>query len=234
MVESLETIESPETIVSTLESLIDSRCMLSVSPPGVKDFFTSFILRIEGNSLYIDQVMPLAGNELFKPGQNLNIRISHKSISYRFTSEYIRYSIDDSGFHCHQICLPTRIDYLEKRSGFRIQLKLAESQPIRIAIPPEEFCEATLENISQSGACIRIRGNHIPLETCNVIDCNIQIAQSSPLACKAVIKHYQYSTKTDITKAGVEFCQLSFPAEKQLHKLLMKLQRHNIRTDMTL
>jgi len=234
MVETLETIESEETIASTLEALIDSRCMLSVSPSGTKDFFTSFILKIDGNSLYIDQVMPLSGNELFKPGENINVRISHKSISYRFLSEHIGYSIDKAGFHCHQITLPSRIDYLEKRSGYRIQLKLAESQPIRIAIPPQGFCEATLENISQSGACIRIRGNHVPFETCNVIDCNIQIAQSSPLNCKAVIKHYQYSTKKNETKAGVEFCQLSFPAEKQLHKLLMKLQRHNIRTDMTL
>lgn len=233
MVQSLETIEFPETIQSTLEDFIDSRSMLSVSPSASKDFYTSFILKVEGNGLYIDQVIPLIGNELFKPGQDLGVRVSHKNISYRFTSEHISYHIDDAGFHCHKITLPTRIDYLEKRSGYRIQLKLAESQSIKIAIPPQGFCEATLENISQTGACIRIKGTHLPLETCNVIDCNIQIARSSPLACKAVIKHYQYFKKTNETKAGVEFCQLGFPAERQLRKLLMKLQRRNIKTDVT-
>lgn len=234
MAESLETVESPETIASILETLIDSRSTLSISPSGTKDFFTSFVIKIDDNHLHIDQVMPQAGNELFKPGQPVDVRLSHASISYHFTSEHISYSVDHSGFHCHKITLPTRIQYLEKRSGFRIHLKLAESQPIKIAVPPQGFSEASLENISQTGACIRIKGNHMPFETCNVIDCNIEIANATPLACKAVIKHYQYSPKTDETKAGVEFCQLSFPAEKQLHKLLMKLQRHNIRTDMTL
>jgi len=234
MAESLETVESPETIASILEMLIDSRSTLSISPSGTKDFFTSFAIKIDDSNLHIDQVMPQAGNELFKPGQPVDVRLSHASISYHFTAEHVSYSVDNSGFHYHKITLPTHVQYLEKRSGYRIHLKLAESQPIKIAIPPQGFSEASLENISQSGACIRIKGNHMPFETCNVIDCNIEIADSTPLACKAVIKHYQYSTKTDETKAGVEFCQLSFPAEKQLHKLLMKLQRHNIRTDMTL
>lgn len=45
MVESLETIESPETIVSTLESLIDSRCMLSVPPPWGQRFFHFFYIK---------------------------------------------------------------------------------------------------------------------------------------------------------------------------------------------
>jgi c-di-GMP-binding flagellar brake protein YcgR len=123
---------------------------------------------------------------------------------------------------------------LEKRSSYRIHLKLSDNQPIKIAIPPGEFCEASLENISNSGACFRLQGNHTPLETCDVIDCAIQVADADPFTCQAVIKHYQYSPKTNETKAGVKFCQLSTPAEKQLHRILMKLQRHNIRTDLTI
>jgi len=234
MAKSLEIIDSPDIISATLETLLDKRSNLSVSPPGSKDFYTSFILKIESDSLYIDQVMPLTGNILFKPGQALKVRLSHKSISYRFESNHLSYSVDDSGFHYHKIALPTQIQYLENRSGYRINLKLSQSQPIQISIPPEGFCVASLIDISQSGACIRLKGNHLPLETCNVIECNLQIANSAPLVCQAVIKHYQYSKKTNETKAGIEFCQLSPSAEKQLQKLLMQLQRKNIRTDLTL
>ena len=234
MSDTLETMESPEAIVATLETLLDTRTTLSVSPPNINDFFTSFILKIEDDRLYIDQVMPRTGNSLFKPNQPLDVRISHRGISYRFKSHHIAYATDASGFPYHEIKIPTHIQYLEKRSGYRIHLKLADNQPIAIAIPPEEFCEASLENISHSGACIRLKGNYISLETCDVIDCNLQIANFAPLTCKAVIKHYQYSAKTNETKAGVEFCQLDFPSEKQLHRILMKLQRHNIRTDLTI
>jgi c-di-GMP-binding flagellar brake protein YcgR len=234
MAKSLEIIDSPDIISATLETLLDKRSNLSITPPGTKDFFTSFILKVENDSLHIDQVMPLTGNILFKPGQTLNIRLSYKNISYRFESKHLSYSVDDSGFNYHKITLPAQIQYLEKRLGYRINLKLSESQPIQISIPPEEFCDASLVDISQGGACIRLKGNHLLLETCNVIDCNLQIANSAPLVCQAVIKHYQYSKKTNETKAGIEFCQLSPSAEKQLQKLLMQLQRRNIRTDLTL
>ena len=234
MHETLETISSPEAIYATLETFLDTRSTLSISPSDIKDFFSSSILKIDNNRLLIDQVIPRTGNGLFKPEQPLDVRVSHKGTSYRFESHHIAYSLDNSDSPCHEITLPTRIQYLEKRSGHRIHLKLVENQPIKIAIPPVDFCEAELENISHGGACIRIKGNHLPLETCDVIDCNIEIASSAPLACKAVIKHYQYSPKTDETKAGIEFCQLSFPAEKQLHRMLMKLQQQNTRTELAI
>lgn len=234
MAPSLEIMESQEAILATLETFLETRSSLSVSPQGSKDFFSSFIVNINDDNLRIDQVIPKTGNALFKVGQQLNVRISHQGIAYRFTSTHLGYALDDDGFPYHQITLPIDIKYLEKRTGYRIQLKLAESQPIWVSIPPEERFQASLENISQHGACIRIKGNHLPLETCNVINCNIQIADSAPMDCKAVIKHYQYTPKTDETKAGIEFYQLSFNAEKQLQKVLMKLQRHNIRSDLTL
>jgi c-di-GMP-binding flagellar brake protein YcgR len=234
MSETLETIDSQEAISATLETFLDTRSTLSIAPPSIKDFFSSFILKINNDRLIIDQVIPKTGNVLLKPGQPLSVRISHKSTSYRFESHHIAYSIDNSGSPHHEITLPTQIQYLEKRSGYRIHPKLAESQPIKIAIPSVDFCEAELENISHGGACIRIKGNHLPLEACDVIDCNIEIASSTSLACKAVIKHYHYSPQTDETKTGVEFCQLNFPAEKQLHRMLMKLQQHNTQTGLTI
>jgi c-di-GMP-binding flagellar brake protein YcgR len=234
MAPTLEIMESQEAILSTLETFLDTRCSLSVSPQGSKDFFSSFIINISDDNLRIDQVIPKTGNALFKPGQQLDVRISHRGIAYRFTSSHLSYGLDEAGFPYHQITMPADIKYLEKRTGYRIHLKLSESQPIWVSIPPEKRFQASLENISQHGACIRIKGNHLPLETCNVIDCNIQIANTAPMDCKAFIRHYQYSAKSDETKAGIEFCQLSFNAEKQLQKVLMKLQRHNIRSDLTL
>ncbi|PCJ91468.1 MAG: hypothetical protein COA46_08510 [Porticoccaceae bacterium] len=234
MSETLEIINSRGAISATLETFLDTRSTLSISPTDIKEFFSSSILKIDNDRLLIDQVIPRTGNGLFKPKQPLDVRISHKGTSYRFESHHIAYSIDNSGSPYHEITLPTQIQYLEKRSGCRIHLKLVENQPIKIAIPPVGFSEAKLENISHGGACIHIKGNHLPLETGDVIDCNIEIASSTPLACKAVIKHYQYSPKTDETKAGIEFCQLNFPAEKQLHRMLMKLQQHNTRTDLTI
>lgn len=233
----LETIESSDAIVETLETFIDTRSSLSISPSGTKDFFDSCILSIGPNSLKIDPVTPKTGNILFKPDQTLDVRISHEGISYQFQAMHLNFVDSDSTTATselahHEITLPTSIQYLDKRSGYRIHLKLAESQPVWISIPPGEQCKATLENISENGACLRLKGNHLALETCGVIDCNIQIDESNPMACKAVIRHYHYSPNADETKAGIEFCQLGFSTEKQLHKLLTRLQQQNIQSDI--
>lgn len=234
MSETLETITAQEVISATLETFLDTHSTLSITPPGIKDLFSSFILKINNDRLIIDQVLPRTGNLLLKPGQPLSICINHKGTSYRFESHHIAYSIDTSGLPHHEITIPTQVQYLEQRSDCRIHLKPTESQPIKITIPPEELNGAALENISHGGACIRIKGNHLPLEIPDVINCNIEIANSKPLTCKAVIRHYHYSPKTDETKTGLEFCQLNFPAEKQLHRMLMKLQQHNTQVGLAI
>ncbi|MEH6616198.1 MAG: PilZ domain-containing protein [Porticoccus sp.] len=227
-------MESIDAVTSTLETFRDIRSPLSISTPRTKEVFTSYILKIEHTRLHIDQLIPKTGNALLQPGQPLDIHITHKGIAYLFRSNHIIQSVDRSNLPFHEISLPTQVQYLEKRSSYRIHLKWTESPTVRVFTSEDNSCQALLENISNTGACIRLQDSHTPLEINGFIDCEILLKNMEPLRCKAIIRRLQHLPKAKEIKVGVEFWQLPTAATRKLHKVLMKLQRRNIRTDLTI
>lgn len=121
-----------------------------------------------------------------------------------------------------------------KRSNFRIHFKLAESPQIQLLLEPGLRRPAWIQNLSDSGAFVRLEGDHPTLGDQSMISCDIRLGALELLDCEAIVRHRQYLPKLNESKLGVEFWQLSSASSRQLHALLMKLQRRNIRTDLTL
>lgn len=121
-----------------------------------------------------------------------------------------------------------------KRSSYRIHFKLAESPQIHIALESGLRCPAWIENLSDMGAFLRLAGDHTEIASNSIIDCDIRLGTLALLGCNAAVKHRRYFPKLNESKLGVEFSRLSSAHSRQLHALLMKLQRRNIRTDLTL
>lgn len=234
MPDALEIIESTAAVASTLETFRDIRSPLSITTPQTKEFFTSYIIKIESNRLHIDQLIPKTGNTLLQPGQPVDIRTTHKGTTYLFRSNHIAQSTDRSNLPFHEISIPTQVQYLEKRSSYRIHLKLSENPTVQVlATEGQHHCQALLGNISNSGACIRLKGDLSSLEINGFIDCEILIPSLGPLSCKAIIRRLQHLPQADETKVGIEFWQLPITTTRKLHTVLMKLQRRNIREDLT-
>lgn len=225
-----ETLASPEIIAATLEKFIDIHCPISVSPVGIKDLFSSFIVKIDGHKLIIDQVIPKTGNTLFIAGETLDVRISHRGTAYQFQSTHIDYTIDNSGFYCHKISLPEKIHYTERRTDYRISLKLSDQRPVQVNASAQDNWKTILDNISQNGACLRIEGDHASFEPGDTLFCDLQLTSSMALKSEAQVKYCLYSPKKNETLIGVEFLQLSTPTKKQLQTFLMKLQRDHLRS----
>lgn len=121
-----------------------------------------------------------------------------------------------------------------KRSSYRIHFKLAESPQIEVLLAPGLRCAAWIQNLSDTGAFLRLAGDHPTIEFDSMISCDIRLGNLQLLGCEAMVRHRQYLPKLNESKLGLEFWQLSSAHSRQLHALLMKLQRRNIRTDLTL
>lgn len=234
MPEMPETMESIEAIISTLEMLRIGRSPISVSPLQTKELFTSYILKISDNQILIDQLIPEHGNSLLQPGKPVDIQITHKGITYLFRSEHLLQSTDHQRFPYHEITLPAYVQYREKRSSLRIHLKLAESPAVKILAADGKIYQALLEDISTTGASIRLKGNHSSVKINDTIDCKILLDDLGPLNGKAIIRQLKCLAKTNEAIAGIEFSELPIPTIRKLHKVLMKLQRRNIRTNLTI
>ena len=223
--------ESPEAVAAFLDIFRTRRIPLSLTIPRSEQIYTSYILSIDEQQLHIDQLMPEIGNQLLQPGQAIDIRLNHQGIAYLFRADHVARAVDSSGFLYHQISRPAQVTYSEKRSSYRVQPKLADRPVVNVAITPGQTCKARLENISTSGACIRLKGNHSALEFIdNHIRCEIQLVGLGLLSCEATVRHHQHVAVINESRLGIEFRQVQGASNRKLHQALMQLQRHNIRS----
>jgi len=237
MSESLQTMESAEAVFAVLETFRKFRTPMSVTTHKGADLFTSYLLKAKQNQLCIDQLVPKTGNLLLQPGQTIEFRIRYQGTTYLFNSIHLAQCWDDAGFEYHQIALPAQIQHLDKRAYYRIHIKLAENPVVQISMANGKPVEVRCENISKTGACLRFQDKHFSLETNNSIDCTIHLDGFDPLKCKAVVRYHQFhsnTSKNKIGRVGIEFLQLPPADKKKLHKVLMKMQRHNLRSNMAL
>jgi len=226
-----EIMNSTEDIVSIMETFREIRNPLSATPSSSsRGPYTSYILNVDTGGLYIDQLIPNSGNYLVQPGQEIDVRSTYKGISYLFRSRHISREVDGKGFPYHHVSLPTQVEYSEKRSGYRIPIKRDERPTFHMSVAQGETYLAMLENISNSGAYLRLREQHSPLELNSLVYCNFDLSGFGSLCCQAVIRHQKQLSKTQETMLGIEFWQLPESALRELQKAVMRQQRRNIRT----
>jgi c-di-GMP-binding flagellar brake protein YcgR len=125
-----------------------------------------------------------------------------------------------------------------RRSSYRIHFKLPERPQIEVLLTPGLCRPAWIQNLSDTGAFLRLKGDHPAIASDSIIRCDIRcdirLGSLELLGCEAIVRHKQYLAKLNESKLGLEFFQLSRAHSRQLHTLLMKLQRRHIRTDLTL
>lgn len=225
------TVESPAAINTFLEAYRASRGPLSISIPRSGEIFTSYLLAVDLHELHIDQLMPQVGSQMLQAGQPLEIRLTHSGVVYLLSVEHIAPAVDVHNFPYHRVSLPARIERFEKRACYRVQPKLADRPLVNITTMAEQNYKARLENISDSGACLRIRSTHSAMALGDsLVRCEIQLANLEPLHCRALVRHYQHLTAFNESRLGVEFRQMPEHSTRKLHHALMQLQRHNIRS----
>lgn len=232
MSELPEVIDSTEEIEAFLERVAIARNPLLISLAN--ELYSSSVISVESDVVHIDQLMPNNGNLLLLPGRPAEIRVTHEGVPHLFRSVPIEFSTDSEGYPYHQITTPAQISSLRKRASYRIPLKLSESPGIRVWLAKEQSCEAWIENISDSGASIRLKGKHEELDLESVIECEMKLVELQKLKCRAIVRHQHYLPKFDESRLGIEFWELPKTQAKILHAAIMKLQRHSIRTDLTL
>jgi c-di-GMP-binding flagellar brake protein YcgR len=226
MSELPEVIDSTEEIEAFLERIVLARNPLLISLAN--ELYSSSVISVES------ELMPNNGNLLLRPGRPAKIRVTHEGVPHIFRSVPIEFSTDSDGYPYHQISTPEQISALRKRESYRIPIKLSESPKIRVWLANEQSCEAWIENISDSGASIRLKGKHEEVALESVIECEMKLVEVEKLLCQAVVRHQHYQPRFNESRLGLEFWELPKTQAKILHRAIMKLQRHSIRTDLTL
>lgn len=230
MSETPDPIVAEETAANIVETFRRERTPMSVTIGASDTTFTSRLLRLRLDTLQIDQLVPEVGDQLLQPGMSLCLKTAYEGVAYWFYARHLEQAVDERGHSFHLISRPARVESEDKRSKYRIHTPLSEHIFCRVSLPAAAMSPVRLEDISEGGACVRLPAGEPRLQTGDMIEFSLEFEQFGALDCQARVRYLQPLTTVDETRAGVSFSNLPASETNKLRRILMKLQRRNIKT----
>ena len=235
MADELTPTTSPYNILRELEKLRLARQPLTVTLAADQEHsYTSYVVEANSDSLLIDHFIPKSGNQRVIPGKTLSIETNLRGSQHQFQCEHLVYPVDQSGFPCHQLRLPEVLRYSEHRANYRVLVRQNISPPISIITATGSKLSGNLENISLGGACFKHSTLSDIRKTSTSVACEIKFDSENTLAVDAIIRYQTPLKSQSGSRIGIQFQNLHSAISHQLHHQLMKLQRLQIRTGLSI
>ena len=187
--------------------------------------FQSLILKVDSHhqSLLIDELFPMQADMAVTPGENIEIT-SSGGLPVQFSSTIGAIEILD-GAPAYRISLPTRVRANQRREFFRVAVN--RDMETRLLIDGGS-CQCEILNLSNSGISFRVENNICEKiqSNRNIKDARLLLPDSSVLYCDLEVKSYEYRRPPQRgTVVGARFIDLPKTTQKQLDKLVSRLQR---------
>jgi len=227
------TISSAQSIRRELNRLRLARQSLSASSTALDQqrHYSTYLLEVKPDHLCIDFFIPSTGNDVFIAGEELLLEAKYSGTRYHFFCEYLDHGDDHTNLY-HRLSMPTSLFRTEHRSDYRLHLRRDIAPNLMISSGTGNTQPAKLDNISLSGAGIRLPDEEKPQQG-DPLKCHFHF-NSEPLKLNAEIRHLRPVRTSKEVHVGVAFEPLPRETRRELHQALMRLQRHTIRTSVNL
>ncbi len=226
---------SSYNILTQLEKLRLARQPLTVKLTTDQEHsYTSYVVEANSDWLLIDHFTPKSGNQRVIPGKTLYFETNLRGSQYQFQCKHLAYPVDQSGFPCHQLRLPGILRHSEHRTNYRVLVRQDISPPISIITANGSKLSGNLDNISLGGACLKHSTLSDIRQTSTSVACEIKFDNMNTLAVDAIICYQTPLKSQSGSRIGIQFQNLHSAIYRQLHHQVMKLQRLQIRTGLSI
>lgn len=214
-----------------LQSLVESRAMLTIHFQDTLDTYASMILDIDKNKQYIilDEIAPAEGHYKAIQGVPFTVSSREHGIFISFKTSLKRH-VDDQNLSFYYLTYPTDINYKQRRKAYRVPAWQENNIRADIYLPDQPRIAARIADISVSGARLLIRHNITnAIDGLKYIDqCLIISPFMKPTSFSLEIKNSYYDLAHKSTVLCCQFLDVS--ADKQLYliELVGKLQQNKI------
>ena len=224
-------------IGKALASVVESRAQLEVRIVDRHTLYVSSLVEvdIEQGILYLDELLPVNGNEALSNGETFSVRALCRGIPVFFSGNTIVSVENENDLLTYKVAFPRKLIYQQRRQFFRI------------SVPMTQNCDAIFErlnldnrdvervpsvrgrviDLSQRGMCVQIPGElSSDLEVGEKItSCEISLPDFDYIRCQAEVRHCVYDEERDITYCGVQFRGLEKVQQRKLDRFVLHLQR---------
>lgn len=226
----METLTDKPRIRAYLQRLMDKRSLLTIRLEGQQQLFSSAIIKIDDthSQIMLDELKPEQGNELLNQNAALNVNAQLEGVIIKFNSVVDEIGSED-GIPFYTLPIPDSVEYHQRRQTVRIKLSAAHPLPVTFRLDDGQQFDGEIDDISIGGLRARFKtnlpdslesGHHLhcsfvlPAEKREQVNCNF-------IVCAIKHEKNQYG----LPFLGGQFVDLRGPAERQLQRAIMTLQR---------
>lgn len=194
--------------------------------PGVPEIFFSAILSVNPNQKYLllDEVNSKHGHELLLIHKKFNILTKIDGIELQFSGNLINASERD-GIAIYKIDFPDSVLYLQQRQNFRINIGLGINIPVKLKREDGIPVYGHIINLSETGAGIAL-DTSCAIQIGDIFPyCEIRLSDEEVIKCQFDIRFIAADKTDDHPRIGGQFLGLDGAQQRDLRKLVLKLQR---------
>lgn len=209
--------------------LIKERVPVTVLLPEREGFFSSVLLGLDRESsiLIADELFPARGHAAMAPGTELRILARLDGIEMRFRTDVIAIAPTQSSA-TYQWRVPNALDYLQRRTAFRVPVSPALAIPVLIA-GSDINATGTLVDISHGGLRVALRGQR-DLPPAESFNCRIGLP-SDPVVAEVEPCHVEPDRRgLGVVYIGLRFVNLNREQQRLISRFTANIQRDQLRT----
>ncbi|RHW21966.1 flagellar brake protein [Pseudomonas jilinensis] len=220
-------IRSSIEILALLKGLQQHREPLKISFDDRHQAFQSFIVQLDNDRLWIDELIPLEGNRYMSQQEAFQVDAWRDGVHIRWYCPSARQvMLDDAP--AFETSLPLELTYHQKRGAFRAAVARGLNTKLGLVHSQRSYeANGQLIDISATGCKIRLAGAwHERLQPGEVFDLSyLELPDSGRMPVSVEIRHCHYDANQDETQVGIKFKQASPNIQRQIDRFVNQLQR---------
>jgi flagellar brake protein len=217
-------------IVALLRRLRDQRVLLSARVPGHPGQFNSLLLEVDPdrNFILLDELNPRAGHELVCQTGQLRVHCQCQGIELGFVCE-VEVRQGQSGVSFYRAVLPDSIDYLQRRSSYRVRVGLDLAVPVRLPVDDAaQAADGELFDLSLGGLGA-VLDSAVKLELGQILSCDLQLPKGETLRANIEIRFIRVDPAKSNQRIGASFRNLEPTQKQSVRRFVAQLEREMLR-----
>ena len=222
-------VTSPGQVTRLLKILEDDRSLLTITIPERKGYFTSSIIGVSPEAVFLDKLNPSLGHKLLLENRALKAFANLRGIKTSFQSRVVQ-SGDSNGIPYYKCVLPGELYYPQKRQYHRCSMKGTGKVSFQVTDTTElKPIDGVLYDISRGGIGVLIHES-IQIDSGDILQgCQIT------LPCKNTVHFDLYVTfcknlpRSKKIRIGGYFLHLDVKSEQILGRFITQTEREEVR-----
>jgi len=222
-------VTSPGQIIRLLKILEDDRSLLTITIPERKGYFTSSIIAVKSEGVFLDKLTPALGHKLLMENKALKAFANLRGIKTSFQSTVIQ-SGDANGIPYYKCVLPGELYYPQKRQYHRCSMKGTGKISFQAAYGEEqEPLDGILYDISRGGIGVLIH-DRIQIDSGEIFHgCRITLPCKNKIHFDLQITFCKKLPRSKKLRIGGYFLHLDVKSEQILGRFITQTEREEVR-----